>query len=345
MSYWVKTFLLVLFMALVLAACNHDGKDTKIPDVSSVQLPPVHVKRFDLDLFPIDTNDIKTGMERLSQSYPSFMPTYLMLLQPDPSKPVPPEQLLRSFLSDKFVRELADTCALVFKNMEGLEKDFDQAFRFYKYYFPEKPTPDLVACVTVLNYGAFIVNDSLLGIGLDFFLGADYPPYNGIFPKYVARTMNKDHLAPYVVRALADDIVGPGQGERLIDKMINNGKKLYILDRLLPMSPDSVKLGYTPEQVAWCAQNELQMWAFFLEEDLLYSTKLRDYQPYVTPGPRSPRMPAEAPGETGNWMGLQIVKKYMERNPSTSLQQLVDIQDSQIILDGARYKPKQDSGK
>jgi hypothetical protein len=48
----------------------------------------------------------------------------------------------------------------------------------------------------------------------------------------------------------------------------------------------------------------------------------------------------EAPGEIGNWMGLQIVRAYMLRHPDTSLDQLLAMQDAQQLLEASRYKPK-----
>jgi uncharacterized protein YjaZ len=50
-------------------------------------------------------------------------------------------------------------------------------------------------------------------------------------------------------------------------------------------------------------------------------------------------MPQEAPGETGNYIGWQIVKQFMKRNPTTSMSQLLAIGDAQQILDRAKYKP------
>lgn len=52
--------------------------------------------------------------------------------------------------------------------------------------------------------------------------------------------------------------------------MVNNGKKFYILDKLLLYVLDSVKLEVIGEQVEWLNDNELEMWVFFIKEDLMY---------------------------------------------------------------------------
>jgi uncharacterized protein YjaZ len=50
-------------------------------------------------------------------------------------------------------------------------------------------------------------------------------------------------------------------------------------------------------------------------------------------------MPAEAPGMIGVWVGWQIVKKYMELHPKTSLEDLFRMTDGRVILEGSKYKP------
>ena len=122
--------------------------------------------------------------------------------------------------------------------------------------------------------------------------------------------------------------------------MIHNGKKLYALDLLLPYTPDSVKLEVTPAQVSWLEDNELEMWAHLLKEELLYSSNWQDIRKLVDYSPHSPGMPPEAPGRSANWIGWQIVKAYMGKHPETSLPQLFALQDAQALLDESRYKPR-----
>jgi len=122
--------------------------------------------------------------------------------------------------------------------------------------------------------------------------------------------------------------------------MIHNGKQLYILDQLLPYAPDSIKLEYTPTQIKWIKENEYNIWAYLIEKELLYSTNMREIQKLVNPSPHSPGMPPEAPGRTANWVGWQIVKNYMKRNPTTTLSDLLALEDSQKLLDKAKYKPR-----
>jgi hypothetical protein len=181
-----------------------------------------------------------------------------------------------------------------------------------------------------------------IGIGLDFFLGAqhaDYQYIENLRYEYVRRTLTPEHLVNKTMRFLVQSISPEASGNRLIDIMIYNGKQLYILDQLMPYAPDSIKLGYTAAQTQWCKENEAGIWGSFLKENVVYETNFKKIAKLVTPSPNSPGMPQEAPGETGNFIGLQIVKQFMKRNPNTSLTQLLAIRDGQQILDKSKYKP------
>ena len=178
-----------------------------------------------------------------------------------------------------------------------------------------------------------------------FFLGSTYPygaynPGNPNFSDYLTRTFNRDHLVFKTLLPLVEDLVGEPNGSRLLDLMIHNGKKMYIMDHILPLTPDSVKWEVTASQVEWLKGNELEMWAYFLQEDLLYSSKWLDITKYVNYSPSSPGMPPEAPGRTANWLGWQIVKAYMKRNPEQSFQDLINLKDAQQLMDLSRYKPR-----
>jgi len=102
----------------------------------------------------------------------------------------------------------------------------------------------------------------------------------------------------------------------------------------------SLDIEYTTDQMKWVKENELQMWAYFFDQELFYETNTMTLKKYLSPNPNSPGMPAEAPGRTGNYIGWQIVKKYMKRFPKTTMQDLVALNDAQKILEESRYKPR-----
>lgn len=82
------------------------------------------------------------------------------------------------------------------------------------------------------------------------------------------------------------------------------------------------------------------MVSFFLDQKLFYESNFSKIGKYVFPSPISPDMPEAAPGRTANFIGSQIIKAYMSRFPETTLEQLINMKDSQLILEKSKYKPK-----
>jgi uncharacterized protein YjaZ len=99
-------------------------------------------------------------------------------------------------------------------------------------------------------------------------------------------------------------------------------------------------MGYTKEQLEWCIKNESNIWAFFIEQKLLYSTVVQQYIKYISDGPTTNGLPKESPAKIGAWIGWQIVKAYMNNNPAITLEQLLKEKDAQKILNNSNYKPK-----
>lgn len=334
MSSYIGKFILLAFFVSIFACTGDKGKN--IPDVSHIDVS-LNVKHFERDLFALDTSDLIVGKQEMEMEYPIFFKElYLGKILPVLQRP----DVFSAFVKSEDIRHLIDTVGQVYGDFKIEEEEFKNAFRYYKYYFPEREIPQIVTFISEYTYGAFTY-EGILGVGLDFFLGEDYPLYDpNVFPQYIRKTMNKEHLVSRGMEAVANDLVGDPRGEKLLDLMINNGKILYVLDCFLPHTPDSIKLGYTQAETEWCEINELQMWTHFLGENLLYSTNLRDIRKLVDHSPNSPGMPAEAPGRTANWTGWQIVKSFMKRNPEVTLTQLIEITDAQQILNQAKYKPR-----
>lgn len=346
--YSTNSFFVLLIATLSFAACrsDHPGKD--IPDVSDIPVT-VDLKRFDQDLFALDTNSIGAGLATLESRYGEFAQLYFGQVLGSKDARIAPEgheEYVRGFISHPAVRNLYDTTQVVFPDMKKLEKDFAQAFKYFKYHFPEQPlSGEVVAYISEYTIGGFVYGDNSIGVGLDFYLGQNFPyqhynPANPNFSAYLIRTFNSDHLVMKSMKLLVQDLLGPANGHALLDLMVHNGKELYLLSHLLPNMPDSVILEYSQPQVDWVKENEANIWAYFISENMLYSSELGKYRKYLEYSPNSPGMPNEAPGRTANWLGLQIVKAYMAKKPGTSLQQLIEIKEAQTILEEGRYKPK-----
>jgi hypothetical protein len=340
-----RTFFLALFtLSIFTLSCGNDNEKKNIPDISNIQAD-VKIVRFEQALFGIDTTKMEVGLQAIETQYPNVANAFFQaIIAAKKPNQTPPQYLpvVKQFLTDTFVRKTYDTSQIVFKNFETYKKELNQGVRFYKYYFPKLPEPTFFTFISQYNYDVYPFSPDTIGIGLDFFLGAqhaDYQYIENLRYDYVRRTLTPEHLVAKTMRMLIQNTASNDGGNRLLDMIINNGKQLYILDQLLPYTADSIKYGYSSAQTKWCKENEAGMWASFLKENVIYETNFKKIAKLVTPSPNSPGMPQEAPGETGNYIGWQIVKQFMKRNPTTTMEQLLAIRDAQQILDKSKYKP------
>jgi uncharacterized protein YjaZ len=100
-------------------------------------------------------------------------------------------------------------------------------------------------------------------------------------------------------------------------------------------------MGYTPEQIKWCNENEGYIWRYFIEKELLYSDDQKLIPRFINMAPFSKfylEIDNETPGRVGSWVGWQIVRSYMENN-EVSLQQLLN-SNAKEIFEKSKYKPK-----
>jgi len=339
----------------LLASCGSDNSTKRnLPDISDIDVN-VELIRYDEILFDIDTLKVSEGLNELYASYPAFTELYFNQLtgfyNPDRDTF---ELTVTNFLQDKNMRNLQEKIENEFDDLSDIEKGLARGLGFLKYYFPKYKEPVFYTLNSEFGYQSFIFNEVQrpqpnardgIGIGLDLFLGSDFnykrvDPKNPSFSNYLVRTYNRDHIISKSMTVIAKDILGEAAGKRFIDQMIHNGKELYLLEHFLPESHDTIIMEHSLKQAEWLKNNELEIWSYFLEKNLMYETNFFEINKYLNPSPHSPGMPPEAPGKTANFIGLQIVKSFMRRNPEMNLQDLIAFVDNQKLLEMAKYKPK-----
>ena len=130
----------------------------------------------------------------------------------------------------------------------------------------------------------------------------------------------------------------PNQAD-LLSQMMYEGKIQYALDAMMPDTPDSIKTGYTAKQLKWCAENEKEVWAFFIQHNMLFSSDQVQLSKYVGEGPTTNGFPKESPGNIGLWIGTRIINQFMKEFPETTLQQLLTNNDYKKMFRDSKYKP------
>ena len=307
----------------------------------------VHIERFDQDLYKLDTNQVVTGLQQLHAAYPAFLPAYIeqvMNFGPyaDSSRMI--QLQTRMLVGNADYRLLQDSINAHFPKLDKLEKELTQSFRYIRYYIPNFPLPSKVVSFSsvISNYGA-VTTDSILGIGLDMYLGNNFPIYSLLpdYPVYMVRKFSPEYIVPNCIQVLSQQVYPPAKAsDKLVEQMVNAGKHQYFLEQVLPDTPDSIRLGYTKDQMEFCKENEVMIWQFFVQQNLLYKSDWQNNMHYMNDGPSTQGMPEGSPGRIGPYVGWQIVKQYMERHPEVTLQQLMENKDVMRIFNEAKYRPK-----
>lgn len=328
----------ILPVCCLFFACVRQGSET------SRSSPPLEILRFEKELFDMDTTRFAASMQKLAKKYPSFFTTHFRNIFGVTPADTTPYRSIRKMLSNPYVREVASDIDSVYPDLDRVGAGLTEAFARYKRFFPAEPIPAVFTYpASVSGFRPAIWNaDSLLAIGIDCFLGADYYFYKTTtFPRYITRRFTPEHLVPTAVKGYVQYHFPPPAGqETFLSAMIYEGKVLYLLDRLLPGTADSLKIGYTTEQMTWAQEYERDIWAWFIENDLLYSAISRDYSKYLDEAPFTTDLGPHSAPRVGAFTGWQIVRKYMEENEDVAPAQLMSTADAQHILSASGYKPR-----
>ena len=339
---------LIVFSTIQFGCKKDKGKN--IPDVAYINDVPDWVRTEKL-LFGKDSATLEK-IDSFAVNYPSFYGLYvdqILTLESDSGAfSIDAKKSLGYFLNDKRLRWIKDTSDQIFTNFIPLQKSFEQPFKYYQHYFPHKSQPRIFTLISEFGYFPFIFQDDNgedgIGISLDMFLGEKFPYREKlgnapVFSNYLTRTYNKDHMLMRTLEVLVDDTAGEQRGNRLLDIIFHKGKTKYVMSQLMPSTNDSIIMALPGKKIEWLNQNERNIWAHFLHNDLLYEIDFFKINKLVNPSPNAPGLPDEAPGNVGTWLGWQIVKQYMDRYPETSLSGLLNMKNAQTFLEKAKYKP------
>lgn len=248
----MKSFLIFFFGICFLCACKQNTS-TKV-DVSHIKAP-VSIDRFDIDFY---NSDEKT-LSKTKEKYPMLFPNQ-------------PDSVWINKINNRDERELFAETQKEFKNVNGLETELENLFKHVRYYNANFKIPRVISVLTNIDYdNRVIVADSLLVISLDAYLGEKHPFYND-YPQYIKQNNTKEHIIVDVANEIINKQVSKNNNRMFLDKMIAAGKKMYVLDLYVPEVSDSKKIGYSEDKFQWALNSEEEVWKYFIERDLLYST-------------------------------------------------------------------------
>jgi hypothetical protein len=338
----MKKFFILIPIAIGIYSCS---SKKNIPDVSAIKVG-IKTQRFEKDFFSIDTNNISPSLDSVNTKHPSFLLDYLFNIMAMPSQPDSVIKYTHLFLSDSLYHSLYIDAEKKFSSFDIYEKQIKKGLQFVKYYFPKYKIPTTIVTFIgpVDGVATALGSEHEIAIGLQGYMGKDYPAYqteyiSQVYPSYKSRRFEPDYIVVNCIKNIIEEMYSnKSNGKPLVEQMIEAGKRLYVLDALLPETADSLKTGYTKQQLDNCYKNEKTIWTFFVQNDLLYQTESNLIGGYVNDGPNTPEISSEAPAFLGQFTGWQIVKKWMEKNKKKTLEELMQT-NAKTIFEEAKYKP------
>jgi hypothetical protein len=244
-------------------------------------------------------------------------------------------------MTDSLQRQLSDAVARVFPSEDMIEDQLIPLFKRIDYYFPEFRPPTVVTITSDVDYqNKAIVADSMLVLGLDTYLGADHEFYDNV-KRYIAKNLKPSQIGPDVATSYSRQLISKPRQRNFLAQMIYFGKELYLKDVWLPDSSDADKVGYTEAEMTWATENEVDIWRYFIENELLYSTDAKLPGRFINPAPFSKfylEIDNESPGMIGRYIGWQIVRAYMKNNDVTVPQLMIKTPEE--IFKNSKYKPE-----
>ena len=322
---------------LLAAGC---GENTLEVDLSGIEAP-VAVERFDRDLFEIGPDSLEQAVGTLYERYGDFFDVFnvhVIGIGPASARHYP--SYLSMFINDPTNREVYDYTSGIFAGMEEINTTLSEGFRHYLYHHPDSTLPRVVGYVSRFNQGLFTVS-RFVGVGLDQYLGSDCPYYSQMgTPRYLARRKEPDRIPLDVMAAWARQVyIYNDSVDNVLNRMIHRGMMAYFVEAMYPALDDAARMGFTPDQMTWCRNNEEQMWTYLVDEKLLFSTDPMVIRKLIEDAPSTSFFTTESPGRAAVWQGLQIVRAYVKRHPDLTLNQVLSIRDYQTVLRESRYNP------
>jgi hypothetical protein len=340
----MKIRLTAIFLFILGAAAFTSCKKNHYKvNTSSIRVN-IQIKRLEKDLFTLNPDEVVASVPLLKKKYNGFLQLFSMVINTgDINEPAFGDFLLR-FCSDKQNNEVYDLTMKKFPDVSSEEKGLHDAFSHYLYYFPGKKVPGVYTCITGFN-NSIITGDSILGISLDRYLGADcqYYPRLNIY-KYIAARMTPENIVPDCIYGWAvsewefSSLKYPA--DNVLAEIIHEGKLKYFEKCLLPDTPDELIFGFTPGQMNFCRKNESQMWQYIVENNLLFSTDQFNIRKLTREAPFTTYFTKESPGRAAVWLGFRIVESYMMNNSGVSIEEMMKNTDVQSLLEKARFSPQ-----
>ncbi len=196
--------------------------------------------------------------------------------------------------------------------------------------------------ISTYNQSVILADNSML-IGLNHYLGSDYPAYS-YFEPYQRKVKTSRHLPYDVAEALivSSYPYNPTENPTLLNRLLYEGAITLAINELIHDSNPAESMGYDTTQWEWLKKNEKNMWKALIDRQLLFSINPDIAERMTRQAPSTSILHPDTPGRAGRYLGYRIVESYRKQNPEKSLEWLLspEFYNSETALIESKYSPK-----
>jgi hypothetical protein len=325
-------FLYAFFVGLALFSCSSEKSERSEPEIQW------DFQRIDREMAATKS---ETEMAAILTKHPEISVGYFGAT---PSKtPYLAQDLFRLYANPALRKFYDQSQEAGFFGGDALEKELKQAFTKIQQEFPGVKTPKIRTVFSGfggVGGGEFtaqnlVVSDSLIIVGLDYFMGS-----RGLYKApdvyaYQMRRLEPKALVAQVILQYSAFLIKQSENDAsLLSDMIWYGKGYVFAKTILPTVPDSLLFGYTQQEIAETNAFQKEVWEHFIDRKLLFSTDKTIKAKYLDDRPKTTEIGPACPGGIGRWLGWRIVDSYWKQKPKTTLAKIVtDPEANRLFLD------------
>jgi hypothetical protein len=336
----MKKVVIAFLLVAGLASCNDEKKAADVSHIK-VDLP---VSRFENDFFSLNLDNLSASLDTLYRKDPAFLGNYLSIIMAFESTDTA-YKYIPVFIKDSLYSKVYRDARIKFASIDKQVAEIKRGLQLVKYYFPQYKIP--AGVVTFIGpidgYVTTITGDNRFAIGLQSYMGKDYPVYQtaylrSIYPEYKSRKFEPGYIPVNCMMSVVNELY-PAQsaGKPLVEQMVEAGKRIYLLNHFLPELDDTLITGYTKAQLDAAYKNESTIWSHLVTANLLYTSDPSMVRDYMNEAPFTADLGPGSPPFAGQFIGWQIVKKWMDKTNKT-LEELLKTPAKQVFEE-AKYKP------
>lgn len=242
--------------------------------------------------------------------------------------------LVYDFYHSEYIQEIEKEKQKILEELPKHEKRINKAFHYFAYHFGDSLLPQHLFYMNKL-FTQITCSNQAIAVGLESYISPESEIVRSIpgeqFYQWQRNRMDvkyleRDVLLAWIQVQLFNDIDG-----NLAEHLVQAGKVLYLLNAMFPNESEAYILRYSEEAYLWAYENERAVWNYLVAEQMLFKSDEKTKVNFLNEGPKTVGLADDAPDRVGQYLGYKIVKGYMQKNKTLSLEELIETQYNKIL--------------